>query len=48
MAIAIAVVLLGNSAFAIAPAIYSLLMFVTGGIVIYIATELGKVRLIKE
>lgn len=34
MAIMIATVLLGNTAFAIAPAIYSLTMFFTGGIVI--------------
>lgn len=35
LAITIAVVLLHNSAFAIVPAVYSLLMFLTGGIVIY-------------
>ncbi len=35
LAITIAVVLLQNSAFAIVPAVYSLLMFVTGGAVIY-------------
>ncbi len=35
LAITIAVVLLNNSAFAIAPAVYSLLMFFTGGILIY-------------
>lgn len=35
LAITIAVVLLGNSEFAIAPAIYSLLMFFTGGAAIY-------------
>jgi len=39
LAITIAVVLLGNTAFAIAPAIYSLLMFFTGGLVIYIGTK---------
>ena len=35
LAITIAVVLLGDAAFAIAPAIYSLIMFFTGGAVIY-------------
>ena len=35
LAITIAVVLLGNTAFAIAPAVYSLLMFFTGGFIIY-------------
>jgi BASS family bile acid:Na+ symporter len=35
LAISIATVLLGNSAFAIAPAIYGLLMFFTAGIVIF-------------
>lgn len=35
LAITIAVVLLKNTAFAIAPAVYSLLMFVTGGALIY-------------
>ena len=35
LAISIAVVLLQNTEFAIAPAIYSLLMFLTGGVVIY-------------
>jgi BASS family bile acid:Na+ symporter len=42
LAISIAVVLLGNSAFAIAPAIYSLLMFFTGGVIIYLATRKNK------
>lgn len=42
MAISIAVVLLGNSAFAIAPAIYSLLMFFTGGFVIYLGLKKHK------
>ncbi|MDX1463135.1 MAG: bile acid:sodium symporter, partial [Marinirhabdus sp.] len=36
LAITIAVVLLQNTAFAIAPAVYSLLMFLTGGVMIYI------------
>lgn len=39
LAISIAVVLLSNETFAIAPAIYSLLMFLTGGIVIYLGTK---------
>ncbi|MCG8698044.1 MAG: hypothetical protein MI922_08325, partial [Bacteroidales bacterium] len=48
MAIAIAVVLLGNTSFAIAPAIYSLLMFITGGMVISLGIEIYKIRLIKD
>lgn len=44
LAITIAVVLLGNSAFAIAPAIYSLLMFFTGGIVIYLGARKFKLE----
>ncbi len=35
LAISIAVVLLNNTEFAIAPAVYGLLMFLTGGVVIY-------------
>ncbi len=35
LAISIAVVLLNNSEFAIAPAVYGLLMFLTGGVVVY-------------
>jgi len=42
LAIAIAVVLLGSTEFAIAPAIYSLLMFFTGGVVIYIGLRRDK------
>ncbi|MDA3907317.1 MAG: bile acid:sodium symporter family protein [Bacteroidales bacterium] len=42
LAITIAVVLLGSTAFAIAPAIYSLLMFFTGGFVIYLSTRKKK------
>ncbi len=42
LAITIAVVLLGRPDFAIAPAIYSLLMFFTGGAVIYLATKKRK------
>lgn len=44
LAITIAVVLLGRTEFAIAPAIYSLLMFFTGGAVIYLATKKKVVR----
>lgn len=43
LAISIAVVLLGNSSFAIAPAIYSLLMFFTGGVIIYLGIKKSKV-----
>ena len=43
LAITIAVVLLGSTAFAIAPAIYSLIMFFTGGVVIYIGIRRLKV-----
>ncbi|MCD4833773.1 MAG: bile acid:sodium symporter family protein [Bacteroidales bacterium] len=42
LAITIAVVLLGNSEFAITPAIYSLLMFFTGGIAIYFGIKRSK------
>ena len=42
LAITIAVVLLGNSEFAIAPAIYSLLMFFTGGAAIYYGLRRAK------
>ena len=42
LAITIAVVLLGNTEFAIAPAIYSLLMFFTGGFVIYLGVKRSK------
>jgi len=42
LAITIAVVLLNNSEFAIAPAIYSLLMFFTGGAVIYLGLRRQK------
>ncbi len=40
LAITIAVVLLNNTAFAIAPAVYSLLMFFTGGVAIYLGNRL--------
>ena len=42
LAITIAVVLLGNSEFAITPAIYSLLMFFTGGVAIYLGLKKNK------
>lgn len=42
LAITIAVVLLGNTEFAITPAIYSLLMFFTGGAVIYYGNKKSK------
>lgn len=42
LAITIAVVLLENTAFAIAPAVYSLLMFVTGGALIYWFNKQGE------
>ena len=42
LAITIAVVLLGNSEFAITPAIYSLLMFFTGGVAIYLGLKKSK------
>jgi BASS family bile acid:Na+ symporter len=42
LAITIAVVLLGSTEFAIAPAIYSLIMFFTGGVVIYIGLRRDK------
>ncbi len=35
LAITIAIVLLQNTSFAIAPAVYSLLMFITGGVMVY-------------
>ncbi len=44
LAITIAVVLLGNSEFAITPAIYSLLMFFTGGIAIYFGIKRSKAK----
>lgn len=42
LAITIAVVLLGNSEYAIAPAIYSLIMFFTGGVAIYYGVQKSK------
>jgi BASS family bile acid:Na+ symporter len=44
LAITIAVVLLGSTEFAIAPAIYSLIMFFTGGAVIYQGLRMDKKR----
>ncbi len=44
LAITVAVVLLKNAEFAITPAIYSLLMFFTGGIVIFIGMRRDKNR----
>ena len=43
LAIAISVVLLDNIAFAIAPAVYSLIMFFTGGLVIYYGIRKSKI-----
>jgi BASS family bile acid:Na+ symporter len=42
LAISIATVLLLNTEYAIAPAVYSLIMFITGGIFIFIALRRGK------
>ena len=42
LAITIAVVILGNTTFAIVPAIYSLLMFFTGGVAIYFGVRRNK------
>jgi len=42
LAISIAIVLLGNPSFAIAPAVYSLLMFFTGGIAVYLGVKNNK------
>ncbi|MAZ73115.1 MAG: bile acid:sodium symporter [Flavobacteriaceae bacterium] len=42
LAITIAVVMLQNTSFAIAPAVYSLLMFVTGGILVYFFSKKDK------
>jgi BASS family bile acid:Na+ symporter len=44
LAITVAVVLLGSTELAIAPAIYSLLMFFTGGLVIYLSLRKDKRR----
>ena len=42
LAISIATVLLMNPAFAIAPAVYSLIMFFSGGVVIYLGNKMVK------
>jgi len=42
LAITIAVVLLGSTEFAIVPAIYSLLMFFTGGVIIFLSLRKNK------
>ncbi|WP_299218409.1 bile acid:sodium symporter family protein [uncultured Aquimarina sp.] len=42
LAISIAIVLLGNTSFAIAPAVYSLLMFFTGGLAIFFGINSKK------
>ncbi len=47
LAITIAVVLLGSTEFAIAPAIYSQLMFFTGGVVIYLGLIKEKRRTVE-
>ncbi len=43
LAITVAVVILGNTAFAIAPAVYSILMFISGGVAIYLGTRWSKI-----
>jgi len=43
LAISIAIVLLNNSSYAIAPAVYSLLMFLTGGIIVYLGVKKSKI-----
>lgn len=45
LAISVAVVLLGSTAFSVAPAIYSLLMFFTGGIAIYYGVKKSKSKI---
>lgn len=42
LAITIATVLLNNTSFAIAPAVYSLLMFITGGVAVYLFSRYKK------
>ena len=44
LAITIAVVLLHSTTFAIAPAVYSLIMFGTGGIIIYLGLKRNKAK----
>lgn len=47
LAIMVAVVLLGNTEFAITPAVYSLIMFFTGGIVVYLGIKRSKAAEVK-
>ncbi|WP_106792003.1 bile acid:sodium symporter family protein [Aquimarina sp. Aq78] len=44
LAITIAVVLLENTSFAVAPAVYSLLMFFTGGIAVYLGIKKSNIQ----
>ena len=44
LAITIAVVLLGTTSYAITPAVYSLIMFFTGGVIIYIGNKRSAAR----
>lgn len=44
LAITIAIVLLGNASYGIAPAVYSLLMFFTGGVAVYLGIQKAKAR----
>ncbi|WP_236980670.1 bile acid:sodium symporter family protein [Membranihabitans maritimus] len=44
LALAVAGGLLGNSAFAIAPAVYSIIMFLTGGAIIYLGLRMSSGR----
>lgn len=44
LAITIAVVLLGTTSYAITPAVYSLIMFFTGGVIIYIGNKRNAAR----
>ncbi|WP_271784686.1 bile acid:sodium symporter family protein [Aquimarina algiphila] len=48
LAITIAIVLLENTSFAIAPAVYSLLMFFTGGIAVYFGIKKSKRQDVNE
>ncbi len=44
LAITVAVVLLGSTEFAIAPAVYSLIMFFTGGLIVYLGIKRSKAK----
>ena len=46
LAISIAVILLHSTEFSIAPAIYSLLMFVTGGVIVFVGLKRNKGQLV--